>query len=273
MSTGYANAAASFEAVRQFRAVPALQQQNFRNQESSGSNAQFEVRLALPHELDEVFSLRYDVFLSAHDQSPKMMRDQDVHDAFADHLIVKHDGRIVGTYRVLPTDRVLSGGLNLYAAHEFDVRPLRELLEPRLTIELGRSCVHPSYRQGSIPKLLWSALAKYMTSHNRTEAVGCVSVFNVSHAEAAALVGYFKRQGAWSEDVHCPALKMPSVEAGEFDEAHLKSLVPPLLRSYLMLGAKILGGPSHDPEFHCHDFLMHFSTATMSDRCRRSLFS
>ncbi|MEY3900704.1 MAG: hypothetical protein RL189_10 [Pseudomonadota bacterium] len=273
MSTGIANAVASYQAVHQFRAVTALQQNNYRSPEGLGSTAQFEVRLATPSELDEVFALRYDVFLSGRDQAPTTMRDQDVHDALADHLIVKHDGRIVGTYRVLPTDRVLSGGLNLYAAQEFDVGPLIEQLEPHLTIELGRSCVHPAYRQGSIPKLLWSALAKYMTNHNRTEAVGCVSVFNVSHAEAAALVGYFKRQGAWSEDVHCPALKMPPVETGEFDEAHLKSLVPPLLRSYLMLGAKILGGPSHDPEFHCHDFLMHFSTATMSERCRRTLFS
>lgn len=239
----------------------------------SQNSSSYEVRLALPHELEEVFSLRYDIFLAGNHENQSSLLDCDAHDSVADHLIVKHEGRIVGTYRVLPSDRVLNAGLNLYASHEFDVHAVMENLDPRSTVELGRSCVHPAYRQGAIPKLLWSALAKYMMIHNRTEAVGCVSVFNKSHAEAKALVSYFKNQGAWTTGYDCPALQSVECKLEDFDDSHLKALVPPLLRSYLMLGAKILGGPAHDPVFHCHDFLMHFSTKTMSERCRRSLFS
>lgn len=237
------------------------------------SNSNFEVRLALPHELDEVFALRYDIFLAAHQQQQNTMRDVDEYDALADHLIVKHDGRIVATYRIMPTDRVISAGLSLYASHEFDVSALMEQLDPRCTVELGRSCVHPAYRQGSIPKLLWSALAKYMMEHGRTEAVGCVSVFNCSGSEAHALVDYFKTQESWSKGVECASLMPANSGQQNYSDAHLKSIVPPLLRSYLMLGAKILGGPAHDPVFHCHDFLIHFSTVSMSDRCRRAFFT
>ncbi len=233
----------------------------------------YDVRLAFPHELDEVFSLRYDVFLAGVQSNPATMRDVDVYDSVGDHLIVKHDGRIVATYRVLPMDRVIASGLNPYASTEFNISSLLETLDPRQTIELGRSCVHPAYRQGAIPKMLWSALARYMTTRGKTEAVGCVSVFNRAHSEALALVNYFKSQGSWSVGAECPALNAVCAETSGFDDAHLKSLVPPLLRSYLMLGAKVLGGPAYDPEFRCHDFLMHFSTTTMSERCRKTIFS
>lgn len=237
------------------------------------SQSSFEVRLALPHELDEVYALRYDIFLAAYQQQQNTMRDMDEFDSLSDHLIVKHEGRIVATYRIMPTDRLLSAGLSLYASHEFDVSALLEQIDPCRTVELGRSCVHPAYRQGAIPKLLWSALAKYMMENGRTEAVGCVSVFNCEGAEANALVDYFKAQNAWTKSVECISLMPASGENKHYSEAHLKAVVPPLLRSYLMLGAKILGGPAHDPVFHCHDFLIHFSTVSMSDRCRRAFFT
>jgi putative hemolysin len=233
----------------------------------------FDVSLARPEEYDEIFSLRYDVFLAGHQSPNSTMKDEDVYDSLADHLIVKHESRIVATYRVLPMDRVLAAGLSPYAATEFEISPLLGKVEPYRTIELGRSCVHPAYRHGAIPKMLWSALAKYMSQHDRTEAVGCVSVFNSSHAEAAALKDFFKMQGSWSQEIECPALRPCSSVPDVFENMHLKSLVPPLLKSYLLLGAKLLGGPAYDPEFQCHDFLMHFSTATMSERCRRTLFS
>jgi putative hemolysin len=233
---------------------------------------QYEVRLAQAHELDELYSLRYDVFLAANDALQTTMKDMDQYDSLADHLIVKSEGRIVATYRLLPTDRVLDSGLIPYSANEFDLSALLETCDPRSTVELGRSCVHPAHRNGAVPKILWGALAKYMIENGRSDAFGSVSVFNAKHAQAAALVEYFKAQGAWSDAIQCPPLVSVVPESGE-EVVDLKSVVPPLLRSYLMLGAKLYGGPSYDPVFRSHDFLIHFSTRTMSDRCRRSFFS
>jgi putative hemolysin len=233
----------------------------------------FEVRLAREGELDEVFSLRYDVFLASHSLGSGSMRDEDVYDRFADHLIVKADGRIVGTYRLLPVDRILNAGLIPYSANEFNLNALIESFDPRAAVELGRSCVHPAYRNGHIPKLLWNAIASYMKDSGRSEAFGSVSVFNVSHADALGLSQFLKAQGAWASGLSCPALKpVEDTACGESQDS-IKSLLPPLLRSYLMLGAKIHGGPTHDPEFHSHDFLIHFSTKTMTERCRRMFFN
>ncbi|MBM3382722.1 MAG: GNAT family N-acetyltransferase [Betaproteobacteria bacterium] len=235
-------------------------------------NAQYEVSLAQAHELDELFALRYDVFLAAHDAEQSTMKDMDKYDSLADHLIVKSNNRIIATYRLLPTDRVLNAGLIPYSANEFDLSGLLEMCDPRETVELGRSCVHPAHRNGSVPKILWSALAKYMIEHGRSDAFGSVSVFNANHCQAVGLVEYFRDQGAWSETIQCPAL-VPVHSNSPARKEELKTVVPPLLRSYLMLGAKLYGGPSHDPVFRSHDFLIHFSTKTMSDRCRRSFFS
>lgn len=235
---------------------------------------QYEVGLATREELDEVYSLRYDVFLAAHKSEPSSMKDFDQYDDLADHLIVKSAGRIVATYRLLPVDRILNAGMHPYSANEFELSALIETFDPRRAVELGRSCVHPAHRNGSIPKMLWSALAKYMMEQGRSEAFGCVSVFNARHAEAGALIDYFKQQNAWSTSAQCPALLAVNAETEDSHEkANLKALVPPLLRSYLMLGAKLYGGPSYDPVFRSHDFLIHFSTQTMSERCRRSFFS
>ncbi|MEN9528231.1 MAG: hypothetical protein RI932_104 [Pseudomonadota bacterium] len=237
-----------------------------------GRNPQYEVSLAQPHEFDELFSLRYDIFLASHDSEPSTMQDVDKYDSLADHLIVKSDKRIIATYRLLPTDRILDSGIIPYSANEFDLSALLEMCDPRRTVELGRSCVHPAHRNGAVPKILWSALAKYMIDQGRSDAFGSVSVFGATHPQAAGLVDYFKSQGAWSETIQCPAL-VPVVAESQVLKEELKAVVPPLLRSYLMLGAKLYGGPSHDPVFRSHDFLIHFSTRTMSERCRRSFFS
>lgn len=240
---------------------------------SAVENLGYQVCLANDSELDEVFALRYDVFLAAHDKEPASMKDKDKYDDLADHLIVKAENRVVATYRLMPVDRILNAGLIPYSANEFNVSALLETFDPRAAVELGRSCVHPAHRNGSIPKLLWSALAKYMMNNARSEAFGCVSVFNGTHADALTMVDYFKSQNAWSDMVQCPALNPVVGEKSELAMGVIKNLVPPLLRSYLMLGAKLYGGPSYDPVFHTHDFLIHFSTTTMSDRCRRSFFS
>lgn len=233
----------------------------------------YQVRLARPEELEDVFALRYEVFLSGHAMGAAGETDFDQYDEHADHLIVTTGGQVVATYRLLPVDRILQAGLAPYSAHEFHIQPLLESFSPSAAVELGRSCVHPAHRNGSLPKLLWNALAKYMMQNGRTEAFGCVSVFNAAHQDALALVDYFKAQGAWSQDLQCPPLAEINEVRAIRTCMELKALVPPLLRSYLMLGSRLYGGPSYDPAFRSHDFLIHFSTKTMTERCKRSFFS
>ncbi|MEY2986486.1 MAG: hypothetical protein RJB13_7 [Pseudomonadota bacterium] len=252
--------------------IDSISAQQNRIHSHSGPNA-YEVRLARPDELEQVFALRYDVFLSGNSMCNALQTDIDQYDEHADHLVVTAQDQIVATYRLMPVDRILRAGLLPYSSNEFDITTLLESFCPSSAVELGRSCVHPAHRNGALPKLLWNALAKYMMHRGRTEAFGCVSVFNVTHEEAVGLVDLFKAQGSWSESVQCPPLQGLNYNAAQRSVAEMKALIPPLLRSYLMLGSKLYGGPSHDPVFRSHDFLIHFSTRTMTERCRRSFFS
>ena len=252
--------------------IAAMVGQQSKTQSQSIANT-YEVRLARPDELEQVFALRYEVFLAGQPTSQTTQSDIDQYDEHADHLVVTAGEQIVATYRLMPVDRILRAGLLPYSSNEFDISSLLESFCPSAAVELGRSCVHPAHRNGALPKLLWNALAKYMMLNGKTEAFGCVSVFNTTHNEAIALVDFFKAQGSWSESVQCPPLQGLNGKAAQWPIAELKALVPPLLRSYLMLGSKLYGGPSHDPVFRSHDFLIHFSTKTMTERCRKSFFS
>src|SRR5690606_16007611 len=101
-------------------------------------------------------------------------RDVDRYDAWCRHYMVSHvqSGRVVGTYRVLvPENAATLGGY--YSESEFDVSPLNAL-RPQL-VEVGRSCIHPDYRHGSVIMLLWTGLAQTMREGGYRYMLGCAS--------------------------------------------------------------------------------------------------
>lgn len=115
-------------------------------------------------EVEEAQRLRYKVFveeMGANLPKAKNGLDQDLFDAWCDHLIVRDEEtlRVVGTYRVLTPHQARKLG-SLYSETEFDLTRLTHL-RPKM-IELGRSCVHQDYRTGSVIMALWSGIGRYM---------------------------------------------------------------------------------------------------------------
>ena len=123
-------------------------------------------------ELKKAQALRYSVFYKEKKARPtfpkKMMRlDYDKIDKFADHLIVidkKRKGiknKIVGTYRLIRGD-VASHFGGFYTSSEFDLTNILNSYNHPQILELGRSCVHKDYRNGTTMNLLWKAIAEYV---------------------------------------------------------------------------------------------------------------
>lgn len=238
----------------------------------------FQVRLARPDELESVFKLRYDVFyteMGAEDSvSTRQGLDVDAFDELCDHLVVTTHGRIIGTYRLLPIRRVLRLGLDPYSESEFSLAGLRSDYADNI-LELGRSCVHPDFRTGTVPKLLWAGIAQYMLSQDVQALIGCVSVHGISDLQALRLRDALKAKGHWSASYDAkvkPAFAI-SQEAHEAFEDHIAMvptdpflLMPPLMKGYFNLGAKIAGGPAHDAPFHCHDYLVLLDRGHISPR-------
>jgi len=248
-----------------------------------GEPLRYQVRLAQRHELEKVFKLRYDVFYTemGADEAVSNVQglDVDAFDEICDHLVVTHGDAIVGTYRLLPRKKILGTSLSLYSEGEFDLRHITDEYGGSI-LELGRSCVHPEHRTGIIPKLLWAGIAQYMLVHDVRALTGCVSVHGVSDVQALRLRQALTERGHWHASFECDVREGYKVsdEARAAFADHMAMvpfdpwlLVPPLMKGYFNLGAKVCGGPAHDAAFHCHDFLVLLDRACISPRYFKAL--
>ncbi len=193
--------------------------------------------------------LRHLVFageLGARLSSPVPGVDIDDFDPMCDHLIVVSEpaGEVVGTYRLLPPGR----SAHRYGDLEFDLAALAPIAGD--LVEAGRSCVHPAHRGGAVIGLMWAGIARYLHLHGHRWLGGCASISLRDGGVQAARVWDLvrRRHLAPAEYRVLPRRPWYPVEptAGRL-------VVPPLLRGYLRLGAKVGGAPAHDAAFGCAD--------------------
>jgi putative hemolysin len=134
--------------------------------------------------------LRWQVFveeLGAQVDSPDPGLDVDRFDPYCEHLLVRRGatGDVVGTYRMLPPERVARAG-GFYAETEFHLTRLLAL--HRRMVEVGRACVRADHRTGAVISLLWSGLLRYLVERGHEFVVGCASiVLGADMRPAAAL--------------------------------------------------------------------------------------
>lgn len=228
--------------------------------------------LLLTTDVDEVRAaqrLRHRVFageLGATLHPPEPGLDGDRFDAFCDHLVVREDGtgEIVGTYRMLPPARARAAGA-LYAEGEFDIgalAPLRATL-----VETGRSCVHPEHRSGAVISLVWAGIGRYMLLTGNRWLAGCASVPLADGGGLAAGVWDQVRARHLGPDEYRVRPHRPWDPSGVTRPR--RAQLPPLLRGYLRLGARVCGAPAHDPDFGCADFLVLLGMDHVDERYLR----
>jgi putative hemolysin len=196
--------------------------------------------------------------------------DIDEFDPYCEHLLVRAQGGdgevgpVIGTYRVLtPASARRVGGF--YSDTEFDLTRLRPL-RARM-VELGRSCVHPSWRSGGVIMALWGALAEFMQRNQLDTMVGCASVGMRDGGHVAASLWHQLREThlapiEWRVE---PRLPLPVA-----DLRHDLDVEPPaLIKGYLRCGAKVLGAPAWDPHFNTADLPMLLRIEDLPGRYRR----
>ena len=220
--------------------------------------------------------LRHDVF--AVEQGARLApgaaadegRDEDAFDAFCDHLMVRDDtdGAIVGTYRMLTPEGAAEAG-GLYSDTEFDLRRL-DPLRPRL-VEVGRSCVHPDHRSGTVLSLVWAGMWRYLVLSGHRWLVGCASVPLTSHGELPGSVWSLVREKHFAPDERRVVPHRPAPIGPDEGRRAARAQTPPLLRGYLRLGAEIGGAPALDPAFGVADLLVLLDHTAIDPRWRRYL--
>ncbi len=217
-------------------------------------------------EILEAQKLRYKVFaeeMGAFLPSAKEEIDRDIFDKYCEHLLVREssENKVVGTYRILPPDQALKIG-GYYSQTEFDLTRLLHLSDSM--VEVGRSCVHPDFRDGSTITQLWSGLAQYMVQHNHQYLIGCASISMADGGHVAASI-YRKLHRIYSAPIEYRVFPRCPLPLNALNQ-YLDAPIPPLLKGYLRLGAYICGEPYWDPDFNTADLLVLLPMSRMSSR-------
>lgn len=224
------------------------------------------------NEIREAQRLRFKVFageMGANLASHAEGIDRDMYDPYCDHLLVRENtsGEVVGTYRLLRPEQARKIG-GFYSEDEFDLTRFTHMRDQM--VEVGRSCVHPDFRNGAVISQLWAGVIQFAETHGYDYIFGCASISMADGGHSAASIYNKLRVDCmspveWRVFPRCP---LP-IEALD---GTLNAPLPPLLKGYMRLGAHICGDPAWDPDFNTADLLVLLPMARMNTRYIRHFF-
>lgn len=190
--------------------------------------------------------------------------DEDRFDPWCEHLVVRDGELVVGTYRILPPAAAARVG-GYYIEERFDVAPL-DVLRERM-VEVGRACVDPRYRTGTVMLLMWSALARYLVENRHDFVIGSASLdLSDGGHRAASIYRRVSAEAMSPVDFRIRA-RQPLPLARLRDG--VPAPIPSLLRGYLNLGAWVCGDPAWDLDFSCADVPILLPLSRMHGRYAR----
>lgn len=230
-----------------------------------------EVRLAASMgEVRAAQRLRHRIFaeeMGARLESAEPGIDADRFDPYCEHLIVRRcdTAEVVGCYRILTDEQAYRAG-GYYSQSEFDLTRILPLAGR--TMEVGRSCVHPDYRNGAAIALLWKGLARFIVENQIDYLIGCASVPLAKGTLEAQLIYERLARSHLAPPRYrtFPKVPLPRLQlTGVLPTPQ----VPPLIKAYLRAGAQICGEPAWDPAFNVADLFLLLRTETIAGRYRR----
>lgn len=181
--------------------------------------------------------------------------DEDRFDPYCHHLLVKENcsGRVIASTRLLLDEQARKAG-GFYSESEFDMSALYDL--PGRSMEVGRTCVAPDFRQGAAIAVLWSGLADFIKQFEIIHLFGCASIEMDDGGLVAQAIMNNVRQQAMSDEQWRVSPKNPLPPLPQGAEEVVSAPLPPLLKAYFRLGAVACGEPCYDPDFNCADILV-----------------
>ncbi|WP_227430835.1 GNAT family N-acetyltransferase [Psychrobacter sp. I-STPA6b] len=167
-------------------------------------------------------------------------RDYDEFDEFCIHIVLIQDGKVVATTRLLDCPRANQAG-RFYSESEFTLTHLLSRY-PYNILEIGRTCIHPQFRGMKALMQLWQSVGQVAHLLSVNAFMGCCSI----------PVGAGDIQG-WLHDLAVPKVAVkPKYRLPESVLRHSPQL-PPLLRTYIKMGASLSEQACFDVMFHCAD--------------------
>ena len=233
-------------------------------------NHMFETRLAVDEaDIRAAQRLRYEVFVeemgasaSAAEHAERLECDR--FDPYFDHLLLLHEGRVVGAYRLMRSD-MAAKGIGFYSASEFDLSKLKN----RRALELGRSCVAKDFRGGVGMHMLWDGLGDYVTRHKLEVLFGVASFPGVALPPLKQALTFLHHKYLAPEDLRVRSNAYHSLDQMAWEAVDQRAAliqIPPLIRAYLRLGGFVGDGAFIDHSFNTVDVCLVMDTARMVQR-------
>ncbi|MDX1781226.1 MAG: GNAT family N-acyltransferase [Thalassovita sp.] len=178
-------------------------------------------------------------------------RDADAFDDICAHVLVEEikTGRLVCCFRLLP----LSDGNEIgrsYSAQYYELSALRDFRGPM--VEMGRFCIYPDVRDPDILRVAWGAMTRYVDENGVEMLFGCSSFHGTDEREYLDAFALLKERHLapkrWLPRVKAPQVfRFAQKLRGKPDAKQAMLRMPPLLRTYLLMGGWVSDHAVVDP--------------------------
>lgn len=240
----------------------------------------FEVRLTRnKEERRMVRQLRYDVFVAEEGATPteeqrELHEEFDDFDKFAEYMAVFHDGKIVGTYRIIDKKAADKMG-GFYTETEFNISKIKKASDN--IAEMSRACVSREYRENAlVMRMLWAGLSEYVLRRRIAVLFGVASWVGQKPVESAQAISYLYYNylsplrlrarvipERFVNGVDQRMSKMNILPRAFVDEELAKKQMTPLIKGYLRMGATFGQGVFIDKPFNTYDVFVMLQTKNM----------
>ena len=187
-------------------------------------------------DIEAARALRAETFASGKELSG------DSWDATASHFLIedRHDGTLVCCFRV--QDFRACDAEESYSAGFYDLARLQTF--GGILTEVGRFCVAPGRRDPDILRLAWSAIAAHAGRQGTRLLFGCSSFRGTDPMVFGDALALLRERhiapGSWLPGVRAPdVFRFSGLGDHAPDPVQALRSMPPLLRSYLRLGARV----------------------------------
>jgi len=136
-------------------------------------------------------------------------------------------------------------------------------------LEIGRTCVDPAYRNGGTIAVLWGELAEVLNQGGYSYLMGCASIpMQDGGIQAHAIMQRLRERYLCTEHLRAePKKPLPTLDI----PSNVIAEMPPLLKAYMRLGAKICGEPCWDEDFQVADVFILLKRDELCPRYDKNL--
>ena len=217
-------------------------------------------------EIEECMKLRYAVFageVGSRLRPNDANVDHDRFDPYCQHLMVvdSKTRKVIATTRLLMVEGATQAG-SFASQTEFDLS--RILSQEGRFMEVGKTCIHPYFRNGSVVTLLWQGIAGVIAQHHIDFLFSCGSI-SLRHGDSYVnSVMHYLRDTHYSSSALRvrPRIPLPKNSAPTTDDV----VLPTLIKTYLHQGALVCGEPHWDAEFSLATLFLLLNTESMPSR-------